>query len=101
MVASEIRSLYRDEDDLFRTVIKRIYEERVGDKWVVQKVESIVEDGETALTRLNIGTVGSSRRNGNLYRRFGSTSGSRCELLGRKDSERRKLVNFRLSDTLL
>ena len=27
MVISEIRSLYRDEDDLFRTVIKRIYEE--------------------------------------------------------------------------
>ena len=27
MVISEIRSLYRDENDLFRTVIKRIYEE--------------------------------------------------------------------------
>ena len=48
MVASEIRSLYRDEDDLFRTVIKRIYEERVGDKWVVKKVEIIFEDGEPA-----------------------------------------------------
>ena len=27
MVVSEIRSLYRDENDLFRTVIKRIWEE--------------------------------------------------------------------------
>ena len=27
MVVSEIRSLYRDENDLFRTVTKRIYEE--------------------------------------------------------------------------
>jgi hypothetical protein len=48
MVVSEIQSLYRDEDDLFRTVIKRIYEEKVGDKWVVKKVEIIFEDGEPA-----------------------------------------------------
>ena len=27
MVVSEIRSLYRDENDLFRTVLKRIWEE--------------------------------------------------------------------------
>ena len=27
MVVSEIRSLYRDENDLFRTVVKRIYGE--------------------------------------------------------------------------
>ena len=26
MVVSQIRSLYRDENDLFRTLIKRIYE---------------------------------------------------------------------------
>ena len=26
MVVSQIRSLYRDENDFFRTVIKRIYE---------------------------------------------------------------------------
>ena len=31
MVVSEIRSLYRDEDDLFRTNLKRIYEEQVND----------------------------------------------------------------------
>ena len=48
MVISQIQSLYRDEDDLFRTVIKRIYEEQVGDKWVVKKVEIIYEDGEPA-----------------------------------------------------
>ena len=78
MVISEIQSLYRDENDLFRTVIKRIYEEQVGDKWVVKKVEIIFEDG-SLLNRLNIGTAGSSRRNGNLYRRFGGTSGGlRC-----------------------
>ena len=48
MVISQIQSLYRDEDDLFRTVIKRIYEELVGDKWIVKKVEIIYEDGEPA-----------------------------------------------------
>ena len=48
MVISQIQSLYSDEDDLFRTVIKRIYEEQVGDKWVVKKVEIIYEDGEPA-----------------------------------------------------
>ena len=37
MVISEIQSLYRDENDLFRTVIKRIYEEQVGDKWGCQE----------------------------------------------------------------
>ena len=41
MVVSEIRSLYRDENDLLRTVIKRIYEERdtTLDRWTVKKVE--------------------------------------------------------------
>ena len=48
MVISQIQSLYSDEDDLFRTVIKRIYEEQVGDKWVVKKVEILYEDGEPA-----------------------------------------------------
>ena len=48
MVISEIQSLYRDEDDLFRTVIKRIYEEQIDDKWVVRKVEILYEDGEPA-----------------------------------------------------
>ena len=48
MVVSQIQSLYRDEDDLFRTVIKRIWEEQVGDKWVVKKVEIIYEDSEPA-----------------------------------------------------
>ena len=48
MVVSEIRSLYRDEDDLFRTVIKRIYEERDAEQaqWHLKKIEFIYEDPE-------------------------------------------------------
>ena len=46
MVVSEIRSLYRDENDLLRTVIKRIYEERDATlvRWTVKKVEYIFDD---------------------------------------------------------
>jgi len=46
MVVSEIRSLYRDENDLLRTVIKRIYEERDAtlDRWTVKKVEYRFDD---------------------------------------------------------
>lgn len=46
MVVSEIRSLYRDTDDLLRTVIKRIYEERDAtlDRWTVKKVEYLFDD---------------------------------------------------------
>ena len=36
MVVSEIRSLYRDENDLFRTVIKRIYEEWDAEREAVE-----------------------------------------------------------------
>ena len=41
MVVSEIRSLYRDENDLFRTVIKRIYEEWDAEReqWHLKKIE--------------------------------------------------------------
>ena len=48
MVVSEIRSLYRDEDDLFRTVIKRIYEEWDANQehWHLKKIEFIYEDPE-------------------------------------------------------
>ena len=40
MVVSEIRSLYRDENDLFRTVLKRIYEEwdAAQNQWHLKKV---------------------------------------------------------------
>ena len=46
MVLSEIRSLYRDADDLFRTVIKRIYEawDATLERWTVKKVEYIFDD---------------------------------------------------------
>ena len=48
MVVSEIRSLYRDEDDLLRTVIKRIYEkwDAVREQWHLKKIEFIYEDPE-------------------------------------------------------
>ena len=43
MVVSEIRSLYRDENDLFRTVLKRIWEEwdAAQNQWHLKKVEFI------------------------------------------------------------
>lgn len=45
-VVSQIRSLYRDEDDLFRTVLKRIYESWNEDlqQWDLLKIEFIYED---------------------------------------------------------
>ena len=48
MVISEIRSLYRDENDLFRTVIKRIYEEwdAEQEQWHLKKIEFVYEDPE-------------------------------------------------------
>ena len=48
MVVSEIWSLYRDENDLFRTVIKRIYEAWNADReqWHLKKIEFIYEDPE-------------------------------------------------------
>ena len=48
MVVSEIRSLYRDENDLFRTVTKRIYEkwDANGEQWHLKKIEFVYEDPE-------------------------------------------------------
>ena len=45
MVVSEIRSLYRDENDLFRTVLKRIYEDwnETLEQWDLIKIEFIYE----------------------------------------------------------
>ena len=53
MVVSEMRSLYRDENDLFRTVIKRIYEQWNAQlqQWDLRRIEFIFEDpvgGRTA-----------------------------------------------------
>ena len=47
-VVSEIRSLYRDENDLFRTVIKRIWEEWDAghEQWHLKRIEFIFEDPE-------------------------------------------------------
>ena len=51
MVVSEIRSLYRDENDLFRTVLKRIYEEfdAEQEQWHLKRIEFIFEDPELPL----------------------------------------------------
>ena len=48
MVVSEIRSLYRDENDLFRTVTKRIWEEwdEGIQQWDLRRIEFIFEDPE-------------------------------------------------------
>ena len=48
MVVSEIQSLYRDENDLLRTVLKRIYEEKDADReqWHFKRIEFIYEDPE-------------------------------------------------------
>ena len=48
MVISEIRSLYRDENDLFRTVTKRIYEawDAEQEQWHLKRIEFIYEDPE-------------------------------------------------------
>ena len=55
MVISEIRSLYRDENDLFRTVIKRIYEEWDAEReqWHLKRIEFIFEDPELPLPSEN------------------------------------------------
>ena len=48
---SEIRSLYRDENDLFRTVLKRIWEEwdAEQEQWNLKRIEFIFEDPELPL----------------------------------------------------
>ena len=56
MVVSEIRSLYRDENDLFRTVIKRIYEEWDAslEQWNLKKIEFIFCEPELPIPSDNI-----------------------------------------------
>ena len=46
MVISQIRSLYRDENDLFRTVIKRIHEQWNENlqQWDLRRIEFVFED---------------------------------------------------------
>ena len=46
MVVSEIRAQYVDENDLFRTVLKRIYEEwdAARERWCLKKIEYIFEN---------------------------------------------------------
>ena len=48
MVISEIQSLYRDNDDLLHTVIKRIYEEwhPRREQWDLKKIEYIFDNSE-------------------------------------------------------
>ena len=46
MVVSQIRSLYRDENDLLRTVIKRVYEtwDAARARWQLRKIEFLFPD---------------------------------------------------------
>lgn len=55
-VISEIRSLYRDENDLLRTVTKRIYEKWDAEleQWHLKKVEYIFADPEFPVPSDNI-----------------------------------------------
>lgn len=47
LFVSEIRAQYRDSDSLlFHTVVKRIYEEQVGESWIVRKVEIVYGSGD-------------------------------------------------------
>ena len=48
MFVSEIRAQYVDENDLFRTVLKRIYEGWDADReqWHLKRIEYIFEDPE-------------------------------------------------------
>ena len=56
MVVSEIRSLYRDENDLFRTVLKRIWEEWDAslEQWNLKKIEFIFCEPELPIRSDNI-----------------------------------------------
>ena len=56
MVVSEIRSLYQDENDLLRTVIKRVYEEWDAERqqWTLKKIEYIFTDPEFPVPSDNV-----------------------------------------------
>ena len=51
MVISPVQSLYRDENDLFRTVTKRIWEEWDAERkqWNLRRIEFIFEDPELSV----------------------------------------------------
>ena len=51
MVISKIRSLYRDENDLFRTVIKRVYERwnPARAQWHLNKIEFLFPNDDLPL----------------------------------------------------
>ena len=48
MVISEIRSIYRDENDLLRSIFKRIYEDwdAEQEQWDLKKIEFVYEELE-------------------------------------------------------
>ena len=51
MIINRIQALYRDKDDLFRTVIKQIYEEQIGTNELSGKWKS-----STRMANHSIGT---------------------------------------------
>ena len=56
MVISEVRSLYQDENDLLRTVTKRIYEQwdTELEQWHLKKIEYIFANPEFPVPSDNI-----------------------------------------------
>lgn len=59
MVVSEIQSLYRDNNDLFRTVLKWIWEEwdATLEQWNLKKIEFIFCESEFPIPSDNIVVV--------------------------------------------
>ena len=64
MVVSEIQSLYRDENDLFRTVLERIYEEwdAEQEQWDLKKIEFIYEDPDFPVRSDNSAVTATTKR---------------------------------------
>ena len=58
MVVSQIRSLYRDKNDLLRTITKRIYKawDAEHEQWNLKKVEYIFPDANKYL-EIRIGVM--------------------------------------------
>ena len=83
-VISEIRALYRDENDLLRTVIKRVYEEweDTPERWRLKKIEFLFPDDDlpdiptAQKPPLSINMAGLSRRRGNSSQKPGNKNAS-------------------------
>ena len=89
MVISQIRSRYRDANDLLRTVIKRVYEEwnPAPERWRLKKIEFLFPDDDLPVHTVpkppsSVNTAGSSRPNGNLCQKSENLNASRRAVSG-------------------